>query len=54
MDKRKLLYELGERTANPLEAEQCKTLIKSIENEKSHMGKIIIELLEDAEEGAFK
>lgn len=53
MNKRKVLYELGVRTADPFESEYCMTLIKSIEN-NTRMGKIIIQLLELSESGEFK
>lgn len=53
MDKRKVLYELGERTADPFEAQYCLKLIDSIEND-TRMGKIIMQLLEYAENGNFK
>ncbi len=53
MNKKKVLYELGECTANPFESQLSMKLIDSIENE-SPMGKIIIRLLEYAESGVFK
>lgn len=53
MDKRKVLYELSERTADPFESSYCLRLMDSIEND-THMGKIIIQLLEYAENGNFK
>lgn len=54
MDKRKLLYELSERTADPIQSQQCMRLIESIEDERSRMGKTIMELLTAAENGDFK
>ncbi len=53
MDKRKVIYELGERTADPFESPYCMKLIESIEN-NNRMGKIITQLLESAEKGQFK
>jgi len=54
MERKKVLYELGERTADPLESQQCMRLIDSIEDPKSRMGKIIMQLLIQAENGNFK
>lgn len=54
MNISKVLYELSERTADPFESQQCMKLIESIENKKSRMGKIIIQLLESAENGDYK
>lgn len=53
MDKRKVIYELGERTTDPLESAYCMKLIEAIEDD-NRMGKIIIQLLEYAENGNFK
>jgi len=53
MDKKKILYELGEWTADPFKSQLSMKLIDSIENE-SPMGKIILELIKFAENGNFK
>ncbi len=53
VDKRKVLYELGEWTDNPLESQLAMKLIDSIDN-NSPMGKMVIKLLEFAENGNFK
>ena len=53
MDKRKVLHELGERTADPFESQYCMKLIDNIED-NTRMGKILIQLLEYAENGYFK
>lgn len=53
VDKRKVLHELGEWTADPLESKLSMNLIDSIDN-NSPMGRMIIKLLEFAENGNFK
>ena len=53
MNKRKVLCELSERTADPFESKYCMKLIDSIED-NDRMGKILIQLLELAEKGHFK
>ena len=53
MDKVKVLFELGERTADPFESAHCMKLIDAIEHD-TRMGKIIISLLKYAENGNFK
>jgi len=53
MDKRKVLCELDKWTADPFKSQLSMKLIDLIENE-SPMGKILIQLLEYAENGNFK
>ena len=54
MQVNKLLTELGNRTADPFESKICMDLIHAIEDSKSRLGKIIIQLITDAEKGKFK
>ena len=52
MDKRKVIFWLGEEAADPFQHDACMLLIDRIEKE-SPLGKIIIELLELSEKGKF-
>ena len=54
MQVNKLLTDLGHRTADPFEAKLCMGIIHAIEDPKSRLGKIVIELITDAEKGKFK
>ncbi len=53
MDKRRVLYELGEWTADPFDSKICMKLIHYIEDE-TPIGRILIRLLKFAENGNFR
>ena len=53
MNKSKVLSELGEWTADPLDSKLAMHLIDSIQENKP-MGRIVMRLLEFAENGNFK
>jgi len=53
MDRKKVLYELGEWSADPIDASMCMKIINLIENERP-FGRIILRLLRFAENGNFK
>ena len=53
MDKQKVLYELRERAADPFESIYCMKLEEAIED-NTILGKLLIQLLEGAENGQFR
>jgi len=53
VDRKKVLHELGEWSADPIDAPMCMKIINLIENERP-FGRIIMRLLRFAENGNFK
>lgn len=53
MDKRKVLYKLGEWSADPIDSKMCMKIIDFIEDERP-FDRIIMRLLRYAENGNFK